>query len=170
MLVRCMATVPTGGERYFAGPPVFGPGGSNLPARDTAARLAAEPVRLGRDRRPPVPGVSTFNARGDAVEPMLRAGLLGAFPVRSGAYPQLRPIMRQLPECAAAGVRQGRRLASGSNGVIPLLLRLAKPYYKTGTSYLVERREGIRNGWHDGLVAPICRCTGVTFQVGSPTG
>src|ERR1700719_2586725 len=21
--------------------------------------------------------------------------------------------------------------------------------------------------WHDGLVAPICRCTGVTFQVGS---
>jgi hypothetical protein len=53
---------------------------------------------------------------------------------------------------------------------IPLLLRLAKPYYKTGTSYLVEGREGIRNGWHDELVAPICRYTGGTFQVGSPTG
>jgi hypothetical protein len=53
---------------------------------------------------------------------------------------------------------------------IPLLLRLAEPYYKIGTSHLVERPEGIRNGWHDGLVAPICRCTGGTFQVGSPTG
>jgi hypothetical protein len=53
---------------------------------------------------------------------------------------------------------------------IPLLLRLAKPYYKIGTSYLVEGPEGIRNGWHDGLVAPICRCTGGASQVGSPTG
>src|SRR5580704_17922439 len=47
---------------------------------------------------------------------------------------------------------------------IPLLLRLAKPYYKIGTSHLVERPGRIGNGWHDGPAAPICRCTGGTFQ------
>src|SRR5580704_8788194 len=53
-----MATVPTGGERYFAGPP--DQAGIQVPhfvldraaaisplRRGTAARLAAEPVRLG---------------------------------------------------------------------------------------------------------------------------
>src|SRR6202163_4995436 len=40
---------------------------------------------------------------------------------------------------------------------IPLLLRLAKPYYKIGATHLVEGPEGIRNGWHDEIGRASCR-------------
>jgi hypothetical protein len=85
-----MATVPTGGERYFARPPVQVPhsvldrAAEISPVRrGTAARLAAEPVRLRQDRRRLPPGCRP-STRAVLSIPMLRAGLLGP----------LRPLSR----------------------------------------------------------------------------
>ena len=50
---------------------------------------------------------------------------------------------------------------------IPLLLRLANPYYKIGISHWLRDPKGFET---DGTTGWLRRCTGVTFQVGWPTG
>jgi hypothetical protein len=93
---RQVAGVPTGGERYFARPPVQA--GIQVPhsvldraveisplRRGTAARLAAEPVCLRQDRRRLPPGCRpSTHAEMVLSKPMLRTGLLGALRLLSG--------------------------------------------------------------------------------------
>src|SRR5450755_1058534 len=78
-----MATVPTGGERYFARPPVQA--GIQVPHSVLDRAAAISPLRRGTAASrwtdssqarpaPPAPGVSTFNARGDDVEQAHVAG------------------------------------------------------------------------------------------------
>src|SRR5450755_3249928 len=76
-----MATVPTGGERYFARPLVQA--GIQVPHSVLDRAAAICPLRRGTAGQPgssqarpapPAPGVSTFNARGDGVEQAHVAG------------------------------------------------------------------------------------------------